>query len=71
MGILTAAQRTQLDAWYDKLANTTIDLSGPKGAADAMTRTADLFSTGSQPATDADKKAIFDFGQVLYHSLYP
>jgi hypothetical protein len=70
MGVLTAAQRTQLYAWYDKLANTTIDLSDPKGAADAMTRTADLFSSGPQPATDADKKAIFDFGQSLYHSLY-
>ncbi len=70
MGVLTAAQRTQLYTWIDKLANTTIDLSDPKGAADAMTRTADLLGQGSQPATDADKKAIFDFGQSLYKSLY-
>ena len=71
MAVLTSAQRTQLYAWFDKLANTTIDLSDPKGAADAMTRTADLFSSGSQPATDADKKAVFDFGQSLYRSIYP
>ncbi len=71
MGLLTAAQRTQLYAWYDKLANTTIDLSDPKGAADAMTRTADLFSSGPQQAAQADKQAIFSFGQALYRSLYP
>ncbi len=71
MGVLTAAQRAQLYGWYDKLANTTIDLSDPKGAADAMTRTADLFSSGPQTATQADKQAIFDFGQALYRSLYP
>lgn len=70
MGVLTAAQRTQLYAWMDKLANTTVDLSDPKGAADAMTRTADLFSSGPQTATQADKQAIFDFGQALYRSLY-
>ncbi len=71
MGVLTAAQRAQLYAWTDKLANTTIDLSDPKGAADAMTRTADLFSSGPQTATQADKQAIFNFGQTLYRTLYP
>ncbi len=71
MGVLTAAQRTQLYAWMDKLANTTIDLSDPKGAADAMTRTADLFSSGPQAATQADKQAVFNFGLALYRSLYP
>ena len=71
MGVLTSAQRTQLDTWYDTLANTMIDMSDPKGAADAMTRTADLFSSGPQTATQAEKQAIFNFGQALYRSLYP
>jgi hypothetical protein len=70
-GILTAVQRAQLESWYGKLANTTIDMSDPKGAADAMSRTAELLGAGSQPASDADKNAIFEFGQSLYHSLYP
>ncbi len=71
MGVLTAAQRTQLYGWMDQFTNTTIDLSDPKGAADAMTRTADLFSNGQQVASPQDKRAIFDFGQSLYQSLYP
>ena len=70
MAVLTSAQRQQLYTWIDTLANTAVDLSDPKGAADAMTRTADLMSGGTMPPTDAQKHAIFDFGQALYRQLY-
>ncbi len=70
-GVLTDAQRNQLYEWVDKFSNTTIDLSDPKGVADAMTRTADLLGTGQQTASKADQRAMYDFGQSLYHSLYP
>ncbi|MGE5073731.1 MAG: hypothetical protein ACM3MF_09905 [Anaerolineae bacterium] len=71
MAVLTVAQRTQLYAWMDKLTTSTIDLSDPQGAADAMTRSADLFGHGTQPASDSDKHAIFDFGKALYTQVFP
>jgi hypothetical protein len=70
MGVLTAAERTQLYGWMDKFSNAAIDLSDPKGVADAMTRTADLFGTGQQPPAKDDQRAIFNFGQALYKRLY-
>ena len=69
--VLTAAQRTQLYAWIGQFTSSTIDLSDPKGVADAMSRTADLNGTGQQVPGDADQRAIFDFGQKLYMQLYP
>ena len=71
MAVLTAAQRAQLYAWIDKFGMTSIDLSDSKGAADAMTRKASLLGTGRAQASEADVHAIYDFGQTLYHSLYP
>ncbi len=70
MGVLTAPERTQLYAWIDKFSNTTIDLSDPKGAADAMTRTADLSGVGQVAPSKDDQRLIFTFGQQLYRSLY-
>ncbi len=71
MGLLKASERKQLESWVDALSPTAIDLSDPKGAADAMTRLANLNGTGSQQATDAQEHDIFAFGQGLYHNLYP
>ncbi len=71
MGVLKPAQREQLYAWADKFGMTSIDFSDPKGAADAMTRQANLEGTGSQKATVEDQHAIYNFGQALYQSLYP
>lgn len=71
MGILTASQRSQLAAWANKFSDTMIDLSDPKGAADAMSRTADLLGTGQEAASKDDQRAILNFGQALYQSLYP
>ena len=69
--VLTAAQRTQLYAWVDKLGTTAIDLSDPKGVADGMTRQSNLLGTGGQKATSAQEHDIFQFGQTLYHNMYP
>ena len=70
MGALTAAERNQLDTWMDKFSNATIDLSDPKGVADGMTRTADLFGSGQQAPGKEDQRAMFNFGQALYTRLY-
>ncbi len=69
--VLTASQRAQLYAWIDEFAGSTIDLSDPKGAADAMSRTADLAGMGQQVPQSADQHAIFDFGQKLYTQIFP
>jgi hypothetical protein len=71
MAVLTAAQRSTLYAWMDKLTTVTIDLSDPQGVADAMTRSADLLSHGTQTASDSDKHAIFDFAKMLYTQIFP
>ncbi len=70
MAVLTAAQRTQLYSWIDQFANTTIDLSDPKGVSDRMTRTADLMGKGQQVPNDSEKHVIFDFGSKLYQQMY-
>jgi hypothetical protein len=69
MALLTAAQRQQLYSWTDKLADTAVDLSDPKGASDAMSRIVHLNGTGQQKATVAEERAIFGFGQKLYTGL--
>ena len=69
--VLTPAQRTQLYGWIDRFAISTIDLSDPKGVADAMSRTADVIGDGQQVPGNADQHAIFDFVQTLYLQLYP
>ncbi len=71
MAVLTAAQRTQLASWADQFGTITVDLSDPKGMADGMTRTANVNGTGSKQPTEKEQHAIFDFGQQIYHSLYP
>ncbi len=70
MAVLSATQRTQLYTWIDQFANTTIDLSDPKGAADAMSRTADLMGKGPQVPSSDGERAIFDFGQKLFAQMY-
>ncbi len=70
MAVLTAAQRTQLYAWIDQFTKTSIDLSDPKGASDAMTRKVDLMGKGQQAPNDGEKHALFDFGQKLYQQMY-
>jgi hypothetical protein len=70
VGVLKAAERTQLYSWMDKYSNDSINLSDPQGAADAMSRTAELFGTGQQPPRKGDELAIFNFGQALYRTLY-
>ncbi len=70
MGLLTAQQRTQLQAWVDKFGQTAIDFSDPKGVSDGMTRQANLVGTGTQMASAGDEHAIFNFGQALYRTLY-
>ncbi len=71
MGVLTPADRAQLYSWIDKYSNDNINLSDPQGAADAMSRTAELFGTAQQPPSKGDVLAIFNFGQTLYQTLYP
>jgi hypothetical protein len=71
MAVLTAAQRSTLYSWMDKLTAAPVDLSDPQGVADAMTRTADLLGHGTQIPSDSDKHAIFDFGKTLYTQVFP
>ena len=70
MGVLSSADRKQLETWTDSLGSTLIDLSDPKGVADGMTRQATLNGTGQKKATDAQEHAIFAFGQKLYMNLF-
>ena len=69
--VLGAPQYALLYAWIDQFGMTAIDLSDPTGMADGMSRLANLYGTGSKEPTKAEQHAMFDFGQQLYHSIYP
>ncbi len=71
MGVLDAAQRAQLYAWLDRFLPTSINASDPGVVADGLTRTAELAGNGQMQASDDDKRAIYDFGQVVFRGLYP
>jgi hypothetical protein len=69
MGLLTAAEHRQLNAWIDAYSVATLDASDPKGAADGMTRLLDLFGAGAQQPGDAERAAIFSWAQSVYMRL--
>ncbi len=70
MAVLNAPQRQQLYGWIDRLSKTSIDLSDPQGVSDRMTRMANIMGHGTQAASEADQRAVFNFGQALYQQMY-
>lgn len=67
--LLTPADQTQLKDWQSKFGQVTVDLSDPKGAADAMTRIMTFNGSGSaQPSTD-EQHTLYNWAQSLFQRI--
>lgn len=67
--LLSAEERTKFTDWMATFAVTELEASDPKGVADRMEVTLNLFGNGSQPPTKSDQQALFELAQDLYKEL--
>ncbi len=67
--LFTASDQLQLDNWSAKFGNVLVDLSDPKGAADAMTRTMTFNGNGTGQPSQADQQALYNWAQMIFQKL--
>ena len=67
--LLSANEQTQFQAWMDRLGEINLDASDPKGVADRMVITLNVFGMGDQQPTKSEQQALFEFAQNLYQKL--
>jgi hypothetical protein len=67
--LLSSDQQKQFMDWIAQLGEEKLDASDPKGVADRMVVTLDLFGTGKKQLTKANQQALFEFAQNLYQKL--
>jgi hypothetical protein len=67
--LLSAQEQKQFNKWIAGLAEADLDASDPKGVADRMETTLELYGTGSRPPTESEQQALFQFAQDLYQEL--
>src|SRR6266540_7370159 len=67
--LLSSDQQNQFMDWMARFGEANLDASDPKGVADRMVVTLNLFGTGSKQATKSDQQALFGFAQNLYQKL--
>ena len=64
--LFTSDDVSQLDQWSAKYGRVLIDLSDPKGAADAMTRTMILYGYGSGQPSQAVQLTLYYWAVATY-----
>jgi hypothetical protein len=67
--LLSSSEQQQFMDWMATFGQANLDASDPKGVADQMIVTLELFGTGSQQATKSDQQVLFDFAQNLFQKL--
>jgi len=67
--LLSSDQQNQFMDWMARFGEASLDASDPKGVADRMVVTLNLFGTGSKQVTKSDQQALFEFAQNLYQKL--
>jgi hypothetical protein len=67
--LLSPSEQKQFMAWMAEFGEAHLDASDPKGVADQMKLTLDIFGTGSKQVTKPDQQALFEFAQNLYQKL--
>jgi hypothetical protein len=67
--LLSSDQQNQFMDWMARFGEANLDASDPKGVADRMVVTLNLFGTGSKQVTKSDQQALFEFAQNLYQKL--
>ena len=55
--------------WMAQFGEENLDASDPKGVADRMVVTLNVFGSGSKQVTKSDQQALFEFAQNLYQKL--
>src|SRR6266545_5746660 len=67
--LLSSDQQNQFMDWMAQLGEEKLDASDPKGVADRMVVTLDLFGTGNKQITKSNQQELFEFAQNLYQKL--
>jgi hypothetical protein len=67
--LMTAKERQQFSDWMAKFGEAKLDASDPKGVADRMVVTLEIFGAGSSQLTNSEKQVLFKFAQSLYQEL--
>ena len=67
--LLSSAQQEQFMGWMAQFGEENLDASDPKGVADRMVVTLNVFGSGSKQVTKSDQQALFEFAQNLYQKL--
>jgi hypothetical protein len=67
--LLSADQQKQFMDWMAQFGEENLDASDPKGVADRMVVTLNLFGTGNKQLTKSNQQALFEFAQHLYQKL--
>lgn len=67
--LMTAREVQQFQSWIAEFEETQLDASDPKGVADRMVVTVDLFGVGTASPTESEQEDLFNFAQDLYHEL--
>ena len=64
--LLSSDQQKQFMDWMAQFGEANLDASDPKGVADRMVVTLNIFGTGNKQITKSDQQALFEFAQNLY-----
>ena len=67
--LLSSQEQKQFNGWIARFAETHLDASDPKGVADRMEVTVELYGTGNKPPTQSEQQDLFKFAQDLYQEL--
>ncbi len=67
--LLTPAESSQLKLWLAQFGTVNVDLSDPKNAADAMTRTLYFVGNGSGQPGANEQQAMYDWTQTLFQHI--
>jgi len=67
--LLTAKEQQQFDEWITEFGETKLDASDPKGVADRMVVTLELFGSAGAEPTETEQQALFAFAQDMYQEL--
>jgi hypothetical protein len=67
--LMTAKERQQFSDWMAKFGEAKLDASDPKGVADRMVVTLEIFGAGSSQLTNSEEQVLFKFAQSLYQEL--
>jgi hypothetical protein len=67
--LMTDREVQQFQDWMAEFEERQLDASDPKGVADRMVVTVDIFGGGTTSPTESEQQDLFNFAQDLYQEL--